>query len=178
MHEFDRNHPSLIAIMKFHSQILTRNRDCSLEQNIGIIAACLPTIKPFFNPSIRWSLSKSGPRSKLTTTAGAGRHLDEDEFRLHKGPRTTATPLSIPPVSMAHAEITATNNRVSNNGCWISRIRGDDEVSLESLSGRTSQLGGITKTTEISCESRHDSRGGGWLDGSSDQEDRVGYYWN
>lgn len=59
----------------------------------------------------------------------------------------------------------------------MSRMRSADEVSLETLNGRTSQMGGITKTTEICCESRHDSwRGAGPVEGR-DHEERVGFNW-
>ena len=59
----------------------------------------------------------------------------------------------------------------------MSRMRNADEVSLEPLNGRTSQMGGITKTTEIYCESRHDSwRGFGPVE-ARDHEERVGIDW-
>ncbi|KAL2041850.1 hypothetical protein N7G274_005635 [Stereocaulon virgatum] len=145
----------------------------SLEQNIGIIAACLPTLKPLFGSSIRWSRSRTGTGNKFTNSLGLERQPDEDEFHLHKMPRNEIIPLPISVPNPTHAEITATKQRMGDQGCWISRMKSAEEASLESSNGRTSQMGGITKTTEIYCESSHDSwRGTGSVE-TRDHEGRV-----
>ncbi|KAL2051657.1 hypothetical protein ABVK25_008071 [Lepraria finkii] len=38
----------------------------TLETNIGIIAAFIPTLKPLYNPALRWRRSKYGWSRKLT----------------------------------------------------------------------------------------------------------------
>lgn len=55
-------------------------------------------------------------------------------------------------------------------------MKSAEEASLESSNGRTSQMGGITKTTEIYCESRHDSWRGTGSVGTRDHEGRVDYW--
>ncbi len=50
----------------------------SLEANVGIIAACIPTLKPLFDPSTRRSWFSRG---KLTSDSGY-RHNSADRHRL------------------------------------------------------------------------------------------------
>lgn len=52
----------------------------SLENNVGIIAACIPTLKPLFGPTSSWL------RSKYPSKKGA-KDSGDDVVHLHEKPK-------------------------------------------------------------------------------------------
>ena len=122
----------------------------SLEQNLGIIAACIPAIKPLF-------------RSKRSAKNSA--RQVEDQRPLHRDLNESAPS---PPLAHTAHDSAGTYQTEIERGLSIQR----DEISLESLDGKGDNVEiGLPKTAHISHESTPDSVPGMWSAVSHPQDD-------
>lgn len=121
----------------------------SLELNVGIIAACIPTLKPLFDPSTRRSWFSRGWSRKLTSDSGyrhnsAARHHLNNEIDLGNLPR--------PPPQSALGPYRHDTNYIEISGGRESYT--SEEGNLCWSGGEDTGLGGaIRKKTEFTLQS-------------------------
>ena len=126
----------------------------SLEQGIGIIAACIPTLKPLFH-------------SKRSAKKSAGQLEDQRPLHSHLNKSTPSSFLA------RNAHKSAGTYQVEiGPGSLIQT----EEVGLESLDGKGGNVEiGLVKTVDISHERNPDSVPGLWSALSHPQDDRTNF---
>ena len=126
----------------------------SVEQDVGIVAACIPTITPLF-------------RSKGSAKKPARQPEDQRPLHRHLKKSTLSSLLARTAHESSETHLTEIGpNSLNQRG----------EVGLESVNGRGGNVeAGIVKTVEISHERTVDSVPGMWSAVSHPQDDGTNF---
>ena len=145
----------------------------SLEGTIGIIAACIPTIKPLFNPMIRNSRSSSKAWGrKLTPDSGNSQHEVEDNHRRHDASISLRI---LPPLPSSSDSPPGVSDRNYVKICGGRRVQGPEERSLVGTLPETRTRGedGIRKEMTFSLDSFHAGAGKAWFERARTADEQV-----
>ncbi len=92
----------------------------SLEDTVGIIAACIPTLRPLFNHSTRYPSCIRTFIKKVTCRSS--KPQSEDAYRLHE-------PSNMRPPPASHSSSSAKGWVTIEGGQWSKA--GDEEMDME-----------------------------------------------
>ena len=142
----------------------------SLELHIGIIAACIPTLRPLFSRTNRYPWNRKGWSRKLT--GNFVQPHNEEIHRLHSIPQNPTVP-TVPPgldsgIGRSRVAVIAESRR---HGFGVMSPRSGD--SGDGLGGEADK--GIMKKTEFSQHNRSDDEAVGWSQGNRKHREQESF---